>query len=195
VLWRTRGKIDPERLGAVELEDATWKPIWRKSYYSDPIEWTAKAYAELRDSINSVPEGKMREEALQRIETLDCGSPDKTLASCDPDATPPPEVLDWQKKLEAVSVDDAAYAKALATELQSLVCANDDNAIYILRGITGGKRHRDTKGEAPALVDFIMSKNCPVSASLTDGDKAKLLKIKQDAEKKFPPPSEPKKEK
>jgi hypothetical protein len=34
----------------------------------------------------------------------------------------------------------------------------------------------------------MMSKPCPVSASLTDGDKAQLLQIKQDAEKEFPPP-------
>jgi hypothetical protein len=33
-----------------------------------------------------------------------------------------------------------------------------------------------------------MSKDCPVSASLTDDDKAKLLRIKQDAEQNFPPP-------
>jgi hypothetical protein len=36
-------------------------------------------------------------------------------------------------------------------------------------------------------VDFIMSKDCPVSASLTDADKARLLQVKQDAEKNFPP--------
>ena len=35
--------------------------------------------------------------------------------------------------------------------------------------------------EAPALIDFIMSKDCPVSASLTDADKARLLQIKRDA--------------
>ena len=34
-----------------------------------------------------------------------------------------------------------------------------------------------------------MSKDCPVSASLTDDDKAKLLKIKKDAEQKFAPPA------
>jgi hypothetical protein len=44
-------------------------------------------------------------------------------------------------------------------------------------------------------VDFIMSKDCPVSASLTDDDKAKLLKIKQDAEQKSAPPPTSKKEK
>ena len=38
-----------------------------------------------------------------------------------------------------------------------------------------------TGPEAPGLVDFIMSKDCPVSASLTDADKAKLLRIKQEA--------------
>jgi hypothetical protein len=38
--------------------------------------------------------------------------------------------------------------------------------------------------EAPALIDFILSKDCPVSAALTDADKAQLLRIKQDAIKK-----------
>src|ERR1700730_4904728 len=90
---------------------------------SNPLLWDAKAYAELRDSMKNIPEGWMREAALRRIETLDCGNPDKTLASCDSDATPPPDVLDWQKKIDAASVDDADYAKALAAELQSLVCA------------------------------------------------------------------------
>lgn len=42
--------------------------------------------------------------------------------------------------------------------------------------------------EAPALVDFIMSKVCPVSTELTDDDKANLLKIKQHAEQKSAPP-------
>jgi len=31
------------------------------------------------------------------------------------------------------------------------------------------------------LIDFITSKDCPVSASLTDADKAKLLRIKEEA--------------
>jgi hypothetical protein len=44
-------------------------------------------------------------------------------------------------------------------------------------------------------VDFIMSKDCPVSASLTGDDKWHLLKIKQDAEQKFRPPPASKKDK
>jgi hypothetical protein len=124
------------------------------------VPWDGKAYAELRDLTNSIPEGERRDHALQlkRIETLDCGNPDKTLASCDPAAAPPPEALDWQKKLAAASVDEAAaYAKALATELWSLVCASDVNAIYILRGVVRGVlelgRLAKTGREAPALVD------------------------------------------
>ena len=86
-------------------------------------------------------------------------------------------------------------AKALAKELRGLVCESDANALYILRGISGkSNRLADTGREASALVEFIMSKDCPVSAALTDDDKAKLLKIKQDAEKKFPPAPASKKE-
>jgi uncharacterized protein YjbI with pentapeptide repeats len=210
-LWRTNwGKIDPKKLGAVLLdaELERWKPVCQKDISSSPVPWDAKAYAELRDLMtNSIPEGEKRDGALKQIETLDCGNPGKTLASCDPAAKPPQLVLE----LAAVSVDDAAYAKALATELRGLVCANDASAIYILRGIIriiresltftfieGAKlftRLADTGREAPALVDFIMSNACPVSTSLTDDDKAKLLKIKQDAEKEFPPPPTSKKDK
>jgi uncharacterized protein YjbI with pentapeptide repeats len=190
VLWRTNWG-DVEKLGTVLIEGATWKPLLVAKPGDPPRPWDAKVHKELRDSMSTIPEGESRDNALKRIERLDCSNPDNTLAFCDPAAKPPPEGSDWQKKLEATSVDDAAFAKALAKEFRSLVCANDPNAIHILRGtptnIPG--RLAEAGHEAPALVDFIMSKDCPVSAALTDDDKAKLLKIKQDAEKKFPPPS------
>ncbi|MDQ6866968.1 MAG: pentapeptide repeat-containing protein [Pseudomonadota bacterium] len=199
-LWRTDwGEIDPAKLGAVRLDAASarWKPVWQEGFIPTQlwrrfiVPWDAKAYAALRDSMNSIPEGKVRDDALRRIKILDCGNPDKTLASCDSAAKPPWNVLDWQKKLAAAGVDDAAYVKALATELRGLVCASDaDSAIPLL-----DRRLARTGREAPALVDFIMSKDCPVSASLTVDDRAKLLKIKQDAEQKSAPPSAPKKEK
>ena len=43
------------------------------------------------------------------------------------------------------------------------------------------RRLAATGPEAPVLVDFITSKDCPVSASLTDADKAELLRIKEEA--------------
>jgi Pentapeptide repeats (8 copies) len=118
-LWRTQVGVDPRYLAAVRLYDPVWKPE----------DDATKAYAELRDSINIIPEGKRRNEAFKRIEILDCANSNERLASCDPAAEPPAEVLDWQNKLARASVDAEDYAKALATEFQSLVCANDPNAI------------------------------------------------------------------
>src|SRR5262249_32445409 len=170
-LWRTNwGKMDRAKVEVVRLGNTTWEP---------PVPWDAKAYEGLRGLMTSVPKAKMREAALKRIEALDCGNPDQTLASCDPAAAPPPEALDWQKRLAPASVDDAAYAKALASELQGLVCASDANAIHILRGVMRGgtdARLAATGREAPPLIDFILSKDCPVSAALTEGDKARLLR-------------------
>ena len=40
-------------------------------------------------------------------------------------------------------------------------------------------------GRRMGFVDFITSKDCPVSAMLTDDDKASLLRMKQDAIKKL----------
>jgi hypothetical protein len=194
LLWRTQLGIDPARFGPVHYsdknKDAAWKPVWRpvnSDPDSKPLPWDAKAYVALRNSMNIIPEGqfRVREAALKRIETLDCSA--KVLGSCNPAAKLPPAVLDWQNQFARANIEDAAYAKALATELQNLVCANDMNAIHILRGLSseylGAPRLTALGREAPALVDFIMSKGCLVSAALTEDDKAKLLKIKQDAEK------------
>jgi uncharacterized protein YjbI with pentapeptide repeats len=210
-LWRTDwGKIGPANLGAVRLNEATtWEPIKKESTINNvvpgpvtyifssekQVPWNANAYAELRDLIDSIPEGETRDAAQRRIERLDCTNPDKSLASCDPAATLPPDVSVWQQKLNAASVDNATYAKELATELRNLVCATNVNAVHIWRGIIEHRGFAETGRETPALVDFIMSKDCHVSASLTDDDKAGLLRIKQDAEKKFPPPAESKQEK
>jgi Pentapeptide repeats (8 copies) len=197
LLWRTTGTIRLP-LGPILLKLEDWKPVGQPeiSQVGTGQPWDTKAYQALRDLlVNTIAEGAMRDDALKRIERLDCGNPDKTLASCDSAAAPPPEVLVWHKELARASVDDAAYAKAFATELRSLVCASDVNAIYILRGIMRVEgRLAETGREAPALVDFIMSKDCPVSASLTDDDKAKLLKIKQAAEQISGPPTALKKE-
>lgn len=128
-----------------------------------------------------LPPGDPRNRALERIRSLDCANPDTTLASCDPAAALPPEAAAWRKALEDARVDDADYAKALAAELKVLVCSGDRDTAYVLRGIGFEEQLVDTGPEAPKLVDFIMSKDCPVSASLTDADKAKLLRIKQEA--------------
>jgi hypothetical protein len=87
-----------------------------------------------------------------------------------------------------------AYVRALALALKTVVCSGDDGALEALRGMM---RNRSLGGassfpsrlslagpEAAELVDFIMSKDCLVSASLTDADKANLLAIKERATKR-----------
>ena len=60
-----------------------------------------------------------------------------------------------------------------------------DDEVFALRGLMSSAplhaRLADTGPEAPTLIDFIMSKDCSASASLSDADKARLVRIKQDA--------------
>ncbi len=188
-LWRTNraahSTSEIAEPAAVRLPDTPdlWRPVWRDDQ-GKVQPWTDKAYQDLRE-MESLPPGHLRDRALELIGSLDCAGPDKTLASCDPDPAfdPPPEAAAWRKALESARVDDAAYAKALAVVLKTLVCSGGDDAAYVVRGLLRqyDGRLTATGPEAPALIDFIMSKDCPVSASLTEADKADLLRIKREA--------------
>jgi hypothetical protein len=50
-----------------------------------------------------------------------------------------------------------------------------------LHSLIENERLKAARSQAAALVDFIMSKDCAVAASLTDADKATLLQIRRDA--------------
>jgi len=125
--------------------------------------------------IETLPLGAERDQALDRIRSLDCANPDPTLASCDPQLKPPQEAAAWRESLEAARVDKPAYAKALAMALQTAICLAYSDAADILRGLLARQYLQAAGAETPALVDVIMSKDCPVSLTLTDADKAKLL--------------------
>jgi hypothetical protein len=47
-------------------------------------------------------------------------------------------------------------------------------SIHILRGLLANGRFKASGAEAPALADRILSRDCPVSAALTEHDRAKL---------------------
>jgi Pentapeptide repeats (8 copies) len=91
LLWRTLWRTDwwqapmPTKIGVV-LRDATWTPVRRMEVGFDLIPWNAKAYADLRLSMNSIPEGNLRDAALERIEILDW----PTRTRLWPHAIPPP---------------------------------------------------------------------------------------------------------
>jgi uncharacterized protein YjbI with pentapeptide repeats len=191
LLWRTNHWAPPEVLPptAVKLSDSAdqWLPIWGDQGDGTIHPWNDEAYRNLRRMIEFLPY-----QGLPRIRNLDCANPNPPLASCDPAHPLPPEAAAWRNVLEAARVDDSAYAKALAAELKALVCSGGDDAIYVLRGLLRrSQRNRPLFGplrtpfrlqavgpEAPALIDFIMGKECPVFASLTETDKARLLQIK-----------------
>jgi uncharacterized protein YjbI with pentapeptide repeats len=179
-LWRTLGEpasISSARLSAT---DDAWRPVWRDG--EDKVHpWDDKAYGDLRKSIEALPPGETRDQALDHIRALDCA--DQTLASCDPASPPAPAA--WSKGAQA---DDAHYPTALVAELRRLVCSGDDEATYVLRGISHGFPSNRLQAAGPAghdLIDDLMdkdSKECPVAAALTDADRAHLLQIKQAIE-------------
>jgi hypothetical protein len=113
--------------------------------------------------------------------------------------------------VEEAEVDKAIYAERMVEVLREVVCergdrgaflfaggrsylsistASGDNATFALRGLMFRDEFSSTRlaavgPEAPALIDYIMSPACLASASLTDTDKAMLLRIKQDAAKRL----------
>jgi uncharacterized protein YjbI with pentapeptide repeats len=180
-LWRISGHVG--KLAAVRLPDSPdQRPPSRKADNGEVPPWNDRAYQGLRQMMESVPPGALRDDAINRIRSLDCANPDPSFASCDPLVPLPAETAALRTALENARADDATYAKALAAVLRTLVCSGSDNAAYVLRGLESpvSRRPTSTGSEAPALVDFIMSKDCPVSASLTENEKARLIQIKQE---------------
>jgi hypothetical protein len=92
------------------------------------------------------------------VAILDCARRGDTLASCDASADPPEAVKKWQKMIEAASVDQVVYAKALGAILGDLVCSGEpDDGIAVLHGLLHSKRFLQTGGEMPALAKRIAS--------------------------------------
>jgi hypothetical protein len=194
-LWRSDGGAlstgDAASAAALRLPDLAeaWAPEYDGERSKAQL-WDGAAYEHLREMIDALPAGQLREDALNRIKVLDCTNHDETLPPCDPPyppPKPPPGAVDWQKRVEeARSADDKAYVKALAAELRSLVCSGGGQAIYVLRG-TGFQSGLYTAGPAGSdLIGKLVnrdSKDCPVAAALTDADRAQLLQIKQGIEK------------
>jgi hypothetical protein len=178
-LWRSFG---PTRDAPVTLRLSAdrWLPSVR-DIYGKVQPFDQAAYLDLRKMVvDSLPANSWRDATVSRIDVLDCSKTDSTLIPCDAKSASG-EPAAWRKSLEDAEVGDSIYIKALAAALRALVCSGKDNTIYVLRGIVKNERMAATRDAAPALVDFIMSNDCPVSASLTGDDKAMLLRVKEDA--------------
>ncbi len=99
----------------------------------------------------------------------------ETLASLNPAYFGPEANL--SETLKRGRVGEAAYRKALADELTMLTCSSGDSAPFILRGLVRNGRLVATGPFAPALVERILSPDCPASADLTAVDKAELRSL------------------
>jgi uncharacterized protein YjbI with pentapeptide repeats len=180
-LWRAQLKDSVLENVFAPAGKIYWRPIDLASL-SSPKPWSDASYAALRQSIErEIPKGWVLSDALKRVSVLDCGAKDDTLASCDPAAAPPAAVQQWKKMIEKASVDDRAYAKALASILGDLVCSDEPDLIYVLRGLLRSGRFDDTRSEMPALAARITSSECPVSKALTDADKRAIAALEKRA--------------
>jgi Pentapeptide repeats (8 copies) len=119
------------------------------------------------------PAAAGRDAALKRIEILD---PNKAFQF-------EADVPKWKKKIEAKAVRDDDYEKALVRKLKALVCSGDADAVYVVRGLLkqGSGVITNAGARAPGLVEAILKPECPVSAALTDTDKADLKRIAKEA--------------
>jgi uncharacterized protein YjbI with pentapeptide repeats len=121
----------------------------------------------LRAQIEEIPEGEERKNALERIGKLD---PDNSR-----------NVASARKTLEKRSVAKTADKMSLADQLKTLSCSVDEDALYIVRGLIANGRINDTRAKATGLVEAILKPDCPVSAALTEADKAALKRIAKEA--------------
>ncbi|MGB6175233.1 MAG: pentapeptide repeat-containing protein, partial [Methylocella sp.] len=148
------------------FEDASLTTVFEDDLKESGI--SKDEFAALKAMImKDVPEGENREDALIRIEELnpDIFGPEATLS----------------ETLEKGRVDKTAYKKSLADQLKSLACSGDKDARYIVLGLANHRRINATGARAPGLVDAILKPDCPVSAALTDADKAALKRIAKEA--------------
>jgi uncharacterized protein YjbI with pentapeptide repeats len=163
-------------LAGMKMSGAT---VWRTSFAAASLTevledglnangLSKSEFATLQSTIlKEVPEGGQREQALKRIEILN------------PDIFRPE--ASEQETLEKGRANETVYRKTLADQLKSLACSGDEKARYIVRGLWVNGRIKDTGDLAPCLVEAILKPDCPVSAALTDFEKAALKKIAEEA--------------
>lgn len=182
-VWRavfTGVNLDDLNPGIIE-----WRPLTYD--HSEEKPWSKGEYEKLRTELTTViPEGKAREQALKRIEKLDCKQINRKsdcISSKPMKDTGTSAVIDAEYK--GIKPED--YAQALYFILKRLLCKDDRNAIYILRGVTrtpGRNRSLFNRAAAyaPKLAEKILSSDCPVSATLSAAEKYSLQQVKQAAD-------------
>jgi uncharacterized protein YjbI with pentapeptide repeats len=177
-LWRAQ--LDERLIDMTSFQGLVWDQSAAPDLAGTPPKpWTKEIFVALRKKLEENA-GSARDEALKRIEQalgrIEILDPDKTFDDKD-------KVPGWRKTIEAAAVKPGKYKKALAGELKALACSGraGASAPYIVRGLVRNGRIKATGTEAPGLVEAILKPDCPVSAALTESDKAALKKQRSDA--------------
>lgn len=169
-LWRIKtDDVKADTSAPIKLEGVRWLP---ENGFHQP--WSEESYQILRQWLTELLQGDALSNALSRIDRLDCNNPDSSLLSCGykrfdwiTGSVAQPEAV---TNLNVLATSDD-YTAGLANVLLKLVCADNADALYILRGLTDNDRLAEVGDE---LVDTIDSPKCPVAALLTFDDKARL---------------------
>jgi uncharacterized protein YjbI with pentapeptide repeats len=165
-------------------------PTWTQDPNWGPNEY-ARLQNDLQTSLNAASAIETQSNVvLDRIKRIACAKPPLAPVCVSPSPLPP-EVIPWQAKASSATVDQATYEKALAVVYTNIICSGDGNSLAIFRSLAnmgmpqaaGGtptaQGFLETGSEAKALAEYVMSKDCPVSAQFTDADKAVLLAVER----------------
>jgi uncharacterized protein YjbI with pentapeptide repeats len=179
-----------------------WDPSQSKDLFApnDSLDWTREyeLSASRQDWMHKLVEQAIskvdrRNAALERVAILDCTRKSDELASCDRSAEPSSAVKQWKTMIQAATVDQTAYVKALAKILGDLACAGDLAVLHgllkpavpsnlpavpdVTPALRGTSRFAATRSEAPALAKRIMGAQCPVSTMLSQADEREIASM------------------
>jgi uncharacterized protein YjbI with pentapeptide repeats len=129
-------------------------------------------FVALRDAIIAATDNEQERKVRVRLSVLDPGA-----AFLNPGG----ELRERGEIREAKDMGD--YQKVLADRLEDLAClSRKDDAVSIVRGLSGNGRIGATGSQAHSVVAAILGANCAISAGLSDDDRKALSKAVTNAQ-------------
>jgi uncharacterized protein YjbI with pentapeptide repeats len=177
IVWRAAPPANDKLVAGALIAEPELGP---KYYCSQPTpgrkscDWAEASYAALKSLIeHQVPEGRLREEALKRIEPL--GKP--------PYQEDPKSADAWRSLEHASRPSAETYPKRLVETLIKLGCAADGGP-YVVGGLLfrlGYPFTEYTASAAAVAAAFLDEAKCPGARGLSEHDKARLREIRDRA--------------
>jgi uncharacterized protein YjbI with pentapeptide repeats len=179
-LWRTTLTPSMSAGHSISEEAVNWGPFFASEPYSEVVPWNQAAFESLRKQLEALPPGDLRNEALARIESLDC----KEIASppCDSSGASvtshdnSDKSEEWRDAFLRAAADRQTYQKALVKALRPLICDHAVRPAYFARDVLPASFENVGK-DGEALVEELLDKGsntCRVARKLNDGDRYRL---------------------